>query len=135
MDITVGAVGESGSTGQVGDQGPQGQQGPEGPPGPPGPPGPQGVTVNFYVISGPPKEVPADTVDVETLVCRAGDAVTGWAAEGAGVTNKPVSWGGDRTVIPIMNQATPVGFEFKHWCLTDPICEITYRIICADLTP
>lgn len=105
-----------------------------GPQGPPGPPGPPGSAATFYVVDGVTKNVPASGTDVETLSCNAGDAVTGWAMEGAGLVSGPAA-SGHRTVIPVVTGTQPTGFTFKYVCSTTPHCEITHRIICADLTP
>jgi hypothetical protein len=105
--------------------------GPQGPPGPQGAPGPPAT---FYVVDGATKSVPASTTDVETVSCNPGDAVTGWAMEGAGLVSGPAA-SGHRTVIPVVSGTVPTGFTFKYVCSTAPSCEITHRIICADLTP
>ncbi len=105
--------------------------GPQGPPGPQGAPGPPAT---FYVVDGATKVVPSSTTDVETVSCSPGDAATGWAMEGAGLVAGPAS-SGHRTVIPVVAGTLPTGFTFKYVCSTAPTCEITHRVICADLTP
>lgn len=149
-ELTIGAVGPPGAPGEQGEQGkggPQGEQGKEGPQGEQGkvgpqgeqgkvgPPGPPGLPAGFYVVTGPTKTVLASETDEETLTCtNPGDAATGWAMEGAGLVSGPAS-SGHRTVIPVLDGTLPVGFLFKYVCSTAPSCEITNRIICADLSP
>ncbi|MEZ5331919.1 MAG: hypothetical protein R2991_07650 [Thermoanaerobaculia bacterium] len=110
-------------------------QGPPGPPGPAGPPGAAGAGLAFYVVEGATKLVSASATDVETLSCDdPADAATGWAMEGAGLVSGPAA-SGHRSVVPVVTGTTPTGFTFRYVCATAPTCEITNRIVCADLSP
>ena len=133
--VALGLQGPPGPIGPKGPSGPSGLLGPPGPPGPPGLPGLPGLSADFYVVQGNAKLIGLETTDFETLSCTSlDDAAVSWSYEGSGLIGGPGA-GGFMNVLPLLTGSHPSGFTFSFFCSTYPTCGITYRIICADLTP
>lgn len=132
--LTFGASGPIGPAGPEGPAGPPGHAGPAGPTGPMGsvgPVGPPGV-LSFYIATGPATTLNLSATNVQELGCDSGDAAVSWANEGNGLIDGP-GVAGFLNVVPVTTGALPSGFRFTFFCTTSPSCQVTYRVICADL--
>lgn len=90
--------------------------------------------LGFYVVTGPTHFVAASATDVAAVECNPVDAAVSGSTQGFGLVAGP-GVSAFANIVPNVVGSSPTGFTFTLVCTTNPTCEMTYRVVCADLTP